>query len=90
LTSVVSGLAPLRNKMSDAHARTFRPARHHAKLAVNAAKTAVDFVLETFEYQRQRGSITVKGDATAMACDCTPRRGGVPPIDQSSVRPSKR
>jgi hypothetical protein len=60
LTSVVSGLAPLRNKMSDAHARTFRPARHHAKLAVNAAKTAVDFVLETFEYQRQRDLIAVR------------------------------
>jgi hypothetical protein len=61
LTSIVSGLAPLRNKMSDAHARTFRPARHHAKLAVNAAKTAIDFVLETFDYQLHRGSIVVSG-----------------------------
>lgn len=64
LTSIVSGLAPLRNKMSDAHARTFRPSRHHAKLAVNAAKTAVDFVLETFDYQLQRGSIAVGVDGT--------------------------
>jgi hypothetical protein len=64
LTSIVSGLAPLRNKMSDAHARTFRPARHHAKLAVNAAKTAVDFILETFDYQRHRGSISVRGAET--------------------------
>ncbi|MGA2451828.1 MAG: abortive infection family protein [Polyangiaceae bacterium] len=65
LTSIVSGLAPLRNKMSDAHARTFRPARHHAKLAVNAAKTAVDFVLETFDYQLRRGTITTNGQGTA-------------------------
>jgi hypothetical protein len=53
LTSIVSGLAGLRNKASDAHARPFRPDRHHAKLASNAAKTLVDFLFDTYEYQKR-------------------------------------
>jgi hypothetical protein len=57
LASVIAGLAPLRNKMGDAHVRSYRPARHHGKLAVNAAKTLVDFVYDTFQYQRSRGTI---------------------------------
>jgi hypothetical protein len=57
LVSVVGGLAPLRNKMGDAHSRTYKPARHHAKLAVNAAKTFLDFVYDTFEYQKAAGRI---------------------------------
>jgi hypothetical protein len=55
LISVVSGLAAMRNKMSDAHAATYRPSRHHAKLAVYAATTLADFLFETKNYQRQRG-----------------------------------
>lgn len=58
LVNIVSGLAPLRNKMGDAHVRTYKPARHHAKLAVNAAKTLVDFVYDTFEFQKAKGTIT--------------------------------
>lgn len=61
LTSIVSGVAAMRNKMSDAHARTFRPQKHHAKLAVNAAKTLADFLFETAEYQRVKST---KGDGT--------------------------
>lgn len=57
LVSVVGGLAPLRNKMGDAHARIYKPARHHAKLAVNATKTFLDFVYDTFEYQKAAGRI---------------------------------
>jgi Abortive infection C-terminus len=53
LSSVIYGLAGTRNKMSDAHARTYRPARHHAKLAVNAANTLADFLIESYVYQRQ-------------------------------------
>lgn len=52
LNSVVAGLAGLRNKMSDAHAASYRPSKHHAKLAVNAAKTLADFLFDTKEYQR--------------------------------------
>ena len=57
LVSIIGGLAPLRNKMGDAHVRTYKPARHHAKLAVNAAKTLLDFVYDTFEYQKAAGRI---------------------------------
>jgi len=55
LTSIVNGLAAMRNKMSDAHAATYRPRRHHAKLAVYAATTLADFLFETKNYQQQRG-----------------------------------
>lgn len=57
--SIVSGLAGVRNKMSDSHALTYKPQKHHAKLAVNAAKTMADFIFETFSYQLSRGKISV-------------------------------
>lgn len=53
LSSVVSGLAGLRNKMSDAHVPSHRPAKHHAVLAVNAAKTLANFIVATKEYQNK-------------------------------------
>lgn len=58
LSSIVAGLAPLRNKMGDAHVRTHKPERHHAKLAVNAARTLTDFLIDSFDYQRRTGRIT--------------------------------
>ena len=60
LTSIVNGLAAMRNKMSDAHATTYKPAKHHAKLAVNAAKTVADFLFETVAYQKAKGHIQPK------------------------------
>jgi hypothetical protein len=53
LTSVMSGLSGLRNKMSDAHVATYRPDKHHAVLAVNAAKTLANFIVATKEYQKK-------------------------------------
>lgn len=49
--------------MSDAHASTYRPARHHAKLATNAAKTLADFMFETFEYQLQERKVTLAAES---------------------------
>jgi hypothetical protein len=54
LTSIVTGIATMRNKMGDAHAKTYRPRKHHAKLAVNAAKTLADFLFETYEHQNRQ------------------------------------
>jgi hypothetical protein len=56
LVSVVGGLAAVRNKMGDAHATSYRPARHHAKLAVHTAVTLSDFLFETKNYQQARKS----------------------------------
>jgi len=55
LTSIVNGLATMRNKMSDAHASTYRPSKHHAKLAVYAATTLADFLFETKAHQKNLG-----------------------------------
>lgn len=55
LASIVLGLATMRNKMSDAHGVPYKPSRHHAKLAVNAAKTLADFLFDTMSYQKEKG-----------------------------------
>lgn len=47
----ISSLYELANKASDRHARRYNPAPHHARLAVNAAFTLCEFLLESFEYQ---------------------------------------
>lgn len=57
LASIIQGLATLRNKMSDSHGTTYKPARHHAKLAVNCAMTLADFLFETKAYQQAKGLI---------------------------------
>jgi hypothetical protein len=57
IISIVGGIAPLRNKMSDAHARTYKPSEHHAKLAVNSVYTISMFLLESFEYQVKSGQL---------------------------------
>jgi Abortive infection C-terminus len=57
LSSVVQGIAETRNKMSDAHARAFKPERRHAVLTVNAARTVADFLVSTYEFQREIGAI---------------------------------
>ena len=51
LTSLIHGLAALRNSMGDAHPRSFKPNRRHAQLAVNAAKTISDFLVESYHFQ---------------------------------------
>lgn len=57
LTSVVNGLASMRNKMSDAHAAGYKASKHHAKLAVNSAKTFADFIFDTYSYQKGTGKL---------------------------------
>jgi hypothetical protein len=57
LTSVVNGLASMRNKMSDAHAAGYKASKHHAKLAVNSAKTFVDFIFDSYSYQKAAGKL---------------------------------
>lgn len=57
LVSVISGVGSSRNIMSDAHVRRYKPSSHHAKLVVNSAKTIVDFLLGTYEYQIKKDKI---------------------------------
>lgn len=56
LTSIVSGLASLRNSMGDAHVIKYKPSEHHARLAVNAAKTLCKFLFDTKEYQSPKNA----------------------------------
>ena len=57
IVTIVSGIASIRNKMSDAHPRSYKPAKHHAELAVNSVSTICTFLLDTFEYQKKNGTI---------------------------------
>ena len=54
LASVVDGLAAVRKKLGSAHATSYPPSRHHAKLAVHAAITLSAFLFETKNYQQAR------------------------------------
>lgn len=56
LASIVSGLSGLSNKMGDRHVRTYKPAKRHALLVVNAAKTLANFVLDTHYARKERAS----------------------------------
>jgi hypothetical protein len=58
LVMVVNGLAPLRNKMSDGHARERKPAPHHARVVVNASKTVATFLVESYAFQVDKGLLT--------------------------------
>ncbi len=51
LNSIISGIAAIRNRMSDAHVRSYKPSKHHAVLVVNSAKTMANFLYDTKEYQ---------------------------------------
>lgn len=62
--TLIGGLYEMANKGSDRHARRFNPARHHAKLAVNAAFALCDFLVESRDYQKARAINTLhKEDA---------------------------
>ena len=51
-TSIIQGLSGLSNRMGDRHVREYKPARHHAVLVVNAAMTFINFIFDTYAYQR--------------------------------------
>ena len=57
LTSVVNGLACMRNKMNDAHVSSHKASKHHAKLAMNSPSTFADFIFDTYSYQRGTGEL---------------------------------
>lgn len=53
LDSITGGLAGLSNNSGDRHANKFKTKKHHARLAVNATMTFVDFLLDSKEYQKK-------------------------------------
>jgi len=66
LVTVVNGLAPLRNKLSDGHARVRMPARHHAEVVVNAAKTVAIFLGESYRLQAEAGRFPDRSGTTTQ------------------------
>ncbi|AEV34366.1 hypothetical protein Oweho_3417 [Owenweeksia hongkongensis DSM 17368] len=58
LDSITSGLAGLSNNIGDRHANKYRTRKHHARLAVNATLTLVDFLLDVKEFQNNQAPKT--------------------------------
>lgn len=54
LVNIIQGLSGLSNKMGDRHVRTYRPSRHHAILVCNAAKSACNFLFDSYAYQKEK------------------------------------
>lgn len=54
LTSIVSGVAAVRNTASDSHKRRYNPKEHHAVLVVNTAMTFCRFLFDTYSYQKSK------------------------------------
>lgn len=55
-SSITAGLAGLRNALGDSHGkgrRYVQPQPRHARLAVNAAMTLAEFLIETYEAKRE-------------------------------------
>lgn len=57
LNSIVTGIAGISNKMGDRHARKYKPEKHHALLAINAAYALCEFLLASLEYQKTTGKL---------------------------------
>lgn len=55
LISIINGLANMRNEMSDAHTRRYRPEKRHSKLAVNSSKILSEFLIDTLIKQYKEG-----------------------------------
>lgn len=56
LVSIVGGMSGLSNRMGDRHVRSYKPAKHHAALVVNTAKTMANFLFETQQFQNGKSS----------------------------------
>lgn len=56
MASIVQNLAELRNELGLGHGKTTNSAavERHARLTVNAARTVVEFVLETWHHRKRR------------------------------------
>ena len=51
---IIQNIDALSNKMGDRHRPLITPARHHAKLVVDSAKTISSFLFSSMEYQSNR------------------------------------
>ncbi|MBX3184295.1 MAG: abortive infection family protein [Polyangiaceae bacterium] len=58
LVQVVNGLAPIRNKMSDGHARERKPEIHEARVVLNASKTVAAFLVDCYLTQKEQGELS--------------------------------
>lgn len=56
LQKIVGGLFDMSNRASDRHARVYNPSNRHAKLAVNAAFSLCEFILDVRVARKSRGT----------------------------------
>lgn len=56
LQKIVGGLFDMSNRASDRHARVYNPSKRHAKLAVNAAFSFCEFILDVIDARRAKNA----------------------------------
>ena len=57
-SGIISGLGSLRNNLGDAHGKgkkTYQPSERHAELAVNLSGAMCLFLLQTYEWNKEKG-----------------------------------
>lgn len=54
IDTTVKGLAGLSNNAGDRHANKFNTRKHHAKLAVNLSMTIADFLIDSWNFQKEK------------------------------------
>jgi hypothetical protein len=54
LSSLVSGLAGVSNKLGDRHATKYKTHKHHALLMIYSANTLCEFLISSYEYQQSK------------------------------------
>ncbi|WP_339996770.1 abortive infection family protein [Priestia aryabhattai] len=59
LIKIVNGITEIRNMHGDSHLPKYKIDRHHALIVVNSAKTVVTFLFNTYEYQLEKGTLTI-------------------------------
>lgn len=69
VATAVQGLAELRNEIGSGHGKTFRSAAQprHARLALNATRTVVEFLLDTWVTRRQGRPSPAPADRTGSS-----------------------
>lgn len=67
LVQIVNGVAAIRNKASDGHARAIKPDARHARVAVNAANTVSGFLVEVYLARKQALAVKQPGRLGAVS-----------------------
>lgn len=62
LIQQIDGLYRFANKAGEHHVKLHKPSKHHAQLAVNVALTLCQFLVESYEHEKERNQTSIARD----------------------------